>query len=143
VLLIPALRIVFWLHTELGCTGTVYINVFWQCVGIVFMLLPRILALTNNGLGDCNAIVLCSHPITSEFVMFFQSPLEMIGMLLTNIFYSKVCQQLIWIVWAMCCVSRGWGPICSVCICVCSIIFQGVCLPINLIVAGRTCLTWL
>ena len=48
-----------------------------------------------------------------------------------------------WIILALCHVSKGRVPIRSVCIPVCLIVFQGVCSLITLIVADHTCLTWL
>ncbi len=53
------------------------------------------------------------------------------------------CQPPMWIVSAVCRVSKDRVPICFVGSLVCSIVFWGVCLPIIVIAVGRTFLAWL
>ena len=103
---------------------------FWQCVGIVLMILSRSLALTN-----VPGILCSSNLMWWRCIVFLSNHKRVCNFLLEPVWDEwhvprqrivlESCQQPMWIVLALCRVSKGRVPICSVDICVCVCVLWG------------------
>ncbi len=118
------------------------------CGGIVLMISSCSLALTNAPGVFCSP-----SPMLSQCIVFLSNRMWVcnvpwvcfwdVGGVPCLCISPRSCQPQMWIVSAVCRVSKDCIPICFVGSRVCSIVFQGVCLPIILIAVGLTFLDWL
>ncbi len=148
VRLIPALGIASWCHIELVHLDKVSAVVCWLCGGIVLMLSSRSLALTNAPGVFCSP-----SPMLSQCILFLSNRMWVcnvpwvcfwdVGHVPRLCISPQSCQQPMWIVSAVCHVSKDRVPICFVGSRICSIVFWGIRLPIILIAVGHIVLAWL